>query len=92
MTTTDLQAKIREAYDTLAAKPQAWVSLRTLRPLVGGERADVDCALIALLRTGTCHLVPESNRKALTDAHREAAIRVGTEDKHHIAFDDDYDY
>lgn len=89
MTATDLQAKIREAYLTTASKPQDWVPLRTIRPLVGGERADVDQALIALVRTGTVHLVPDSNRKALTDADRAAAIRIGTEDKHLIAIEED---
>lgn len=87
MATTDLQAKIREAYDATARKPQAWVSLTVLRPLVGGERADVDKALIALIRAGDAVLAPNSCRMDLTAADHEAAIKVGTEMKHLITFD-----
>lgn len=87
MATTDLQATIRKAYDSVARKPQAWVSLTALRPLVGGTRADVDKALIALIRTGDAVLAPNSCRMDLTAADREAAIKVGTEMKHLITFD-----
>lgn len=84
---SDLKTRIREAYDILAPKPQAWVSLTTLRPLVAGERADVDQALLALIRSGDAVLAPNSCRMDLTAADHEAAIKVGTEMKHLITFD-----
>lgn len=87
MNTSTLQAKIREAYDSVARKSQAWVPLTALRPLVGGERGDVDKALIALIRSGDAVLAPNSCRMDLTAADHEAAIKVGTEMKHLITFD-----
>ena len=92
MSAPDLQVKIREAYDSVARKTQDWVPLRTLRPLIKAEQADFDKALIALIRAEAAVLAPDSNRKALTDADRSAAIRVGGEDKHLLAFQADYDY
>jgi hypothetical protein len=85
----DMQAKIREAYDSLSVKKQEWVRVSRLRALLGGDRDEQDKALIALMRSGTCILAPDSNRKVLTAADHEAAIRIGTEMKHLIAFDDE---
>jgi hypothetical protein len=85
----NMQAKIREAYNRLSVKKQDWVRVSKLRALLGGDREEQDKALIALIRTGTCHLAPDSNRKVLTAADHQAAIRVGAEMKHLIAFDDE---
>jgi hypothetical protein len=84
-----MQAKIREAYNSLSVKKQEWVRVSRLRALLGGDRDEQDKALIALMRTGTCILAPDSNRKVLTAADHEAAIRIGTEMKHLITFDDE---
>lgn len=88
MTTTALQDQIRKAYNTLP-KAAGWVRLSALRPLVGGDREDQNKALLALVRTGNVHLVPDSKRSTLTQADHDAAYRLGTEDKHLIAIDDE---
>lgn len=81
-----VESVIRTAYRALSAKPQDWVRLAKLRPELGGaDRDEVDGVLVELFRAGEINLVPESNRKALTEADHVAAIRVGGEDKHLLA-------
>jgi hypothetical protein len=88
-TAADLESMIRSAYQVLAVKPQDWVRLAKLRPrLDGAARDEVDETLLAMTRTGYVHLAPDSNRKALTDADRDAAIRIGKEDKHLVAIEE----
>jgi hypothetical protein len=38
-----------------------------------------------LEREPDVNIVPESNQKALTDAERTAAVRIGGQDKHFLA-------
>lgn len=83
---SDLEARLRCAYDALAAEPRAWVSLTRLRPFFADQpTAAVDEALRKLSRAGDVNLVPENNQKSLTDADRAAAIRLGGQDKHLLA-------
>jgi len=85
----DLETLIREVYHELSVKPQDWVRLARIRPkLNGAERAEVDDTLLKMIRTGTVHLVPQSDRKALTDEDHAAAIRVGSQDKHLVAIEE----
>lgn len=85
----DLETLIRAAYDELKTKPQDWVRLARLRPKLGGaSKAEVDEKLVAMTRTGLVHLAPDSDRKALTDDDRKAAIRIGNEDKHLVAIEE----
>jgi hypothetical protein len=89
MPPTDLESLIRAAYRDLSAKPQDWVRLAKLRPrLDGADRDEVDKVLLAMIRTGLVHLAPDSNRKALTDADHDAAIRIGGQDKHLLAIEE----
>jgi len=84
----DLESVIRAAYLALSVKPQDWVRLARLRPeLDGADRDEVDGVLLGMFKAGEVHLVPESNRKALTDADHAAAIRIGSEDKHLLAIE-----
>lgn len=84
----DLEQRIRTAYGKLAKSPRAWVGLADLRPLLGDAPTDkVDAVLKELSRTGQVHLVPESNRKALTAADHAAAVRIGGEDNHLISIE-----
>ncbi|WP_208720570.1 hypothetical protein [Amycolatopsis circi] len=84
----DLEEMIRLAYRKLARSPRDWVGLADLRPLLGGAAvAEVDAVLKQLSRTGQAHLVPESNRKALTEEDREAAVRIGGEDNHLLSIE-----
>jgi hypothetical protein len=83
----NVETEIRNAYRRLAPAPGGWVSLADLRPMLGGfNRAQVDRALVAMIEESTdVNLVPESNQKALTPAHREAAVRIGDQNKHLIS-------
>ncbi|MFJ6675949.1 hypothetical protein ACIQMJ_33030 [Actinosynnema sp. NPDC091369] len=85
----DLESVIRAAYLELSVKPQDWVRLAKLRPkLNGAEKDEVDDVLLEMFKNGEIHLVPESNRKALTEADHAAAIRIGSEDKHIMAIEE----
>jgi len=79
---------IAAAYLDLADGDQDWIRLAKLRPLVDASHADVTETLLEMVRTGYVHLVPDSNRKALTEADHAAAIRIGDEDKHLVIFDE----
>ncbi|MFL6125325.1 hypothetical protein [Actinophytocola sp.] len=76
-------ATVTTLYRQLAEKQGDWVRLADLRPrLNGGGRADVDRVLRNMSREGRAHLAPEPDRNSVTDADREAAIRIGGEDNH----------
>jgi hypothetical protein len=82
----DLAARIRLAYQNLATREGAWVSLADLRSQLDGvSRAEVDAALRQLELEPDINIVPESNQKALSDAERSAGIRIGGQDKHFLA-------
>jgi hypothetical protein len=83
-----LAERIRIAYRQLVKEPRGWVGLGDLRSrLDGASAAEVDAALKELSSSGKAHLVPEENRKALTDADHQAAIRVGGQDNHLISIE-----
>jgi hypothetical protein len=83
-----LEDRIRSAYRELVKEPRGWVGLKELRPKLGGASAsEVDVLLKKLSGAGEVHLVPEDNRKALSAADREAAIRIGGEDNHLISIE-----
>ncbi|MGW4522407.1 hypothetical protein [Amycolatopsis sp. NPDC004378] len=85
--TEDLETRIRVAYRELVREPRGWVGLVDLRPKLGAPAAEVDAVLKELSRAGKVHLVPEDNRKALTAADHEAAIRIGGEDNHLLSIE-----
>ncbi|WP_197522905.1 hypothetical protein [Actinokineospora pegani] len=81
----DLDRAIVAAHTTLAGRG-TWVRLAELRPLLdGAAKADVDAVLVAMLKQGRVHLVPEADRAVLTEADHAAAVRVGGEDNHKLA-------
>ncbi|MFE9746392.1 hypothetical protein ACFYOT_15925 [Saccharothrix saharensis] len=85
----DLESVIRAAYLELSVKPQDWVRLAKLRPkLNGADKEEVDAVLLEMVKTGTVHLAPDSNRKVLTDADHAAAVRVAGEDNHLVAIEE----
>ncbi|MEV6643871.1 hypothetical protein [Amycolatopsis sp. NPDC051371] len=84
---TTLEERIRVAYRELVREPRGWVGLVDLRPKLGAPAAEVDAVLKELSRAGKVHLVPEDNRKALTAADHEAAIRIGGEDNHLLSIE-----
>lgn len=82
----DIETRIRQAYDKIATKPGAWISLADLRGALSGvARGDLDQGLIKLNRARAIRLIPESNQKTLNSDERAAAINIGNEDKHLIA-------
>ncbi|MFJ8915827.1 hypothetical protein [Amycolatopsis sp. NPDC102389] len=88
LTIEEIESRIRIAYRKLSRSPRDWVALVELRPMLGeASTVDVDAVLKELSRSGQAHLVPESNRKALTAADHAAAIRIGGEDNHLISIE-----
>ncbi|WET78120.1 hypothetical protein P3102_29245 [Amycolatopsis sp. QT-25] len=85
----DLESLIRGVYAELSVGVQDWIRLARLRPkLNGADKDEVDAVLVEMTKTGTVHLAPDSNRKVLTDADHDAAVRVGGEDKHLIVIEE----
>ncbi|MEU6426489.1 hypothetical protein ABZ860_11345 [Microbispora sp. NPDC046973] len=81
----DIETMIRKAYAQLADKPNAWVSLTRLRPLLGGApRDEVDAVLRHMIGLPDVRLVPWENQKTLTHADRDAAVVIGDQPKHRI--------
>lgn len=81
-----IKARIQSAYQALRHPINEWVSLTDLRPLLGdADTADVDAVLKEMSRTREADIVPESNRKTLTDADHAAAVRIGGEPNHLIS-------
>ncbi|WP_410659438.1 hypothetical protein [Amycolatopsis sp. lyj-112] len=88
LTADEIESRIRIAYRKLSRTPRDWVGLVDLRPMLGeASTVDVDAVLKELSRSGQVHLVPESNRKALTSADHAAAIRIGGEDNHLLSIE-----
>lgn len=84
----DLPASIEAGYRSLAAAPGQFVALRELRlRLPARPRPEVDAALAALFAAQRINLIPQSDQRALTDADRAAALRVGGEHKHLISIE-----
>ncbi|WP_405433216.1 hypothetical protein [Micromonospora sp. NBC_00617] len=83
-----IEGRIRETYLRLADAPGSLVSLARLRgSLADLARDDLDRVLRAMDRRREIHLEPDPNRKALTQAARDAAVVIGGEDKHLITID-----
>jgi len=87
----DLTARIEAAYHSLAPGSGEFVSLRELRlrvtELTDRPRPDVDAALAAMFTAQRINLIPQSHQQALSDADREAALRIGGEYKHLISIE-----
>lgn len=82
----EIEARIRAAYAKLARRPGEWVKLADLRDELGSlPRHAVDAILVALNRTPSVNLVPESNQKMLTKRERDAAVIIGNHDNHAIS-------
>lgn len=85
----NIEVDIRAAYQKLADKRRAMVRLADLRPLLNGaSRADVDEALKAMSKGGRARLMPDSNRKTLTEADHKAAIQLSRQDNHLIVIEE----
>lgn len=85
LTLAEIESGITAAYRKLASSPREWVNLKDLRPKLGKvPRKQVDTALKDMYNASQLHLAPRSDRKALTDADHDAAIRFGGQDYHRL--------
>jgi hypothetical protein len=81
----DAELLIRKAYADLADGPAAPVRLSALREaLEDVSREDLDAELIRMAEQPAVHLRAEANQQTLTDVDREAALRLGGEDRHNL--------
>jgi hypothetical protein len=84
--TIDIARRIREAYQAVAARPGAWVSLADIRrKLADVPPAELDAALRGLEREPDVNIVPQSNQKALDPDDERAAVTIGDQRKHFLA-------
>jgi hypothetical protein len=84
----DVEARVRDAYRRVVAKPRDWASLADVRPLLGDlDRSAVDAALARMYRQAGVSIAAEPNRKALAPADHAAAVHIGGEDKHLLAIE-----
>ncbi len=83
-----LRDRIRQAYRNLASRPWDWVELRDLRAQLGDwPRREVDLELIRMFREKDANLTLHEDRGRLTQADRDAALRLGVDDMHLISME-----
>ena len=83
-----LPERIRQAYRSLASLPWDWVELRDLRAQLGDwPRREVDLELARMFREKEVNLTLHEDRGRLTQADRDAALRLGVEDMHLISME-----
>ena len=83
-----LRERIRQAYHNLSSRPWDWVELRDLRAQLGDwPRREVDLELIRMFREKDVNLTLHEDRGRLTQADRDAALRLGVEDMHLISME-----
>jgi hypothetical protein len=81
----DVEGQVLAAYSSLAKRRGDLVSLVRLRDrLPGVDRETLDAALKSMDRRREIQLEPDPNHKSLPSEAREAALRLGGEDKHFI--------
>jgi hypothetical protein len=83
-----LRDRIRQAYRSLASRPWDWVELRDLRTQLGDwPRREVDLELTRMFREKDVNLTLHEDRGRLTQADRDAALRLGVDDMHLISME-----
>ncbi|GAB19867.1 hypothetical protein GOEFS_096_00440 [Gordonia effusa NBRC 100432] len=84
-----LRSRIVSAYYSLAARPGAWVTVAQLRGTLSDvDRATLDAELVVFQRQPGVSLVPQENRRLLTDDDRAAAVVVGAQQCHLFAVEE----
>ena len=84
--TPDVEAAIRDAYDSLASHPGAWVRHTAVRHKVSDVPGELlDEAFRLLGQADDVEMMPESNQKTLTEEDVRNAVRVGGQDTHLMA-------
>ena len=83
-----LRDRIRQAYRSLASRPWDWVELRDLRAQLGDwPRREADLELVRMFRKKAVNLTLHEDRRRLTQADRDAALRLGVDDMHMISME-----
>ena len=83
-----LPDRIRQSYRSLASRPWDWVELRDLRAQLGDwPRREVDQELVRMFRKKDVNFTLHEDRGRLTQADRDAALRLGVEDMHLISME-----
>ncbi len=83
-----LRDRIRQAYRGLARRPCDWVELRDLRAQLGDwPRHEVDQELVRMFRKEDVNFTLHEDRGRLTQADRDAALRLGVDDMHLISME-----
>ena len=83
-----LRERIRQAYRSLASLPRNWVELRDLRAQLGDwPRREVDLELTRMFREKDVDLTLHEDLRRLTEADRNAALRIGVDDMHLISME-----
>ncbi len=83
-----LRDRIRQAYRSFASRPWDWVELRDLRAQLGDwPRREVDLELVRMFRKKAVNLTLHEDRRRLTQADRDAALRLGVDDMHMISME-----
>lgn len=78
-----------------AGRNTNYVSMVDLRKTLGARglsRSEQDAHLKRMSREGKLHIVPEDNRKVLTQEDHDAAVRVGGEPNHLVTLADAKDF
>ena len=84
--TDDIRQQIHNAYRALAKRPQDWVQLRDLRlKLNGAAKSEVNSTLKRMFLDKEINLTLNDDQGSLTQADREAAIRIGANDMHMLS-------
>jgi hypothetical protein len=84
--TRSLDKRVRAAYAEVAAAPGEWVDLTQIRPLLADvAKSELDIALEKMLDAPDVRLDPEVHRHRIDKAAKEAAVRIGGEDRHKLA-------
>jgi hypothetical protein len=66
-------------------RPGSWVMLSVLRPRLRDVPRDVvDAALDRLIESPEVDIAQEATQSALTDADRDAAVRIGGQERHRM--------
>jgi hypothetical protein len=85
-TPLNLHQQIEQAYRRLAKRPQDWVLLRDLRlQLTVATKSEVDSALKRMFLDKEINLTLNDDQGSLTQADRDAAIRIGANDMHMLS-------
>ena len=83
-----LRDRIRRAYRSLSSRPWDWVELRDLRAQLGEwPRREVDLEIVRMFRERDVNLTLHEDRGRLTQADRDAALRLGVDDMHLISME-----